>query len=173
LKIRKKWGIQEGKTLGKIEEILIAIEPLNHLFFHDTITYHVANKKIDVFRAPLTGDGWRILFHSEKNGICAYFVLYPQYPFIKDRKRLAERNEAVVFSMQNVFRYLCIPYPNFSQEDLDKLQRLSMLIRDNFPKLSEAFSEKKIEQTYNALIVSTGNNEEEINKLLPSICGWN
>jgi len=159
--------------MGKIEEILIAIEPLNHLFFHDIITYYVKDGRFDVFRAPVNSEIWRILFHLERKGISAYFILYPHYQFIKDRIELAQRNEAVIFSIQNVFRYLDIQYSAFSNGDLDDLHELSIMIRDNFPKLNDAFSEKNIEKTYTELISTTGNNEDEINDLLKTARGWN
>jgi hypothetical protein len=159
--------------MGKIEEILIAIEPLSDLLFHDIVTYHVKDERFDVFRGPLNGDGWRILFHSEKNGVCAYFILFSHYPFIKNRKEYARRNAAVVFSMQNVFNFLDIQCPDFIKGDIDDLHKLSMIIRENFSRISDAFSEKNIETTYNDLITTTGNNENEINEILKTARGWN
>jgi len=149
--------------MGKIEDILDAVNPL-HCIVNDTfITCYAVRDTVDVFFKEIRGlhAGGLLFRKTEDEKLNFYFVLVPSplYPFLREREDLMKRKNVIVFSGQNVFQLLNIDYSYCPKGFLEDLNILSGEIHDNLSVILNAFSDENIEETYNALIATEGNNE--------------
>lgn len=156
----------KGK-LGNIKEVIRQF--ISRDMF---ITFHRSQDSVDIKLTSLyhkCESKMNIFINQEVNNTAAaYFLIYPSYPFIKERKDLIRDQKVIVFPDRNAFRLLGIPYSYEPKGKgfLSDLAELCQLIRDNLPILCEAFSEKNLEKTYTALIPMEGNNREDIQNLV-------
>jgi len=156
--------------MGKLEDILDIIRRYLHIpMMRFTIWYHVPQDTIDI----LFHHGFVI--HQEHNTIMKpFFVMRPtndQYTFIQDRENLIDNESMIIFPGKNVFHLLGVDLrgiedPFEPEQYLEILGDLLWLTNDNLPKLSDLFSEKNIENTYNSLIKMKGNNDEAVQKII-------
>jgi hypothetical protein len=169
----REW--QKGK-FGEIAWTIIRNAPAIIHYPPDAIkyvTYHSFQDSTDIL--IWTGCGPYLFVHQESNrSISAYFLLFPDEPFIRDRQKLVLHHKMLIFPVRNVFRLLGIRYSYSPKEYLADLDELCRLIRNNSHALCKAFSrknrlfifQKPIIGTYNALIAMEGNNDEDIQKLI-------
>jgi hypothetical protein len=133
---------------GKLGTILASINPdPNYLFM---IVYFVSTDTFDISCGKFDA---RAFIHQESSGDAALYFLIPpydpQFTFIDDHIDLENSKKMVIFPGETVFGLLGIPYP-------DKNKKMSTgelyhLVVKNILDLHEAFSPKKIEQTYTKL----------------------
>lgn len=156
--------------MDDIEAIISTMQPLNSKVRRNTISCHMRSNYIDISRYPKNGGGWKLFFHSaDEYTFKVYLILYPNLNFIKDRDELIKRNDVVVFSERNFFNIVGIEYNHNSGNRLEDLKDLSIIINKNWEKIIQALSATNIENTYNALYMTTENNENEINQVLKEI----
>ncbi|NMB79436.1 MAG: hypothetical protein GYA23_10135 [Methanomicrobiales archaeon] len=100
-------------------------------------------------------------------------LAYPDLPntFIKKSEEILKRKERIVFSGQNVLKFLQIGELSEKSPDgpLADLHALCSRLQKKNGKVIKAFSKEKIEETYNTLISMKGNNEEEINGIIKDL----
>jgi hypothetical protein len=166
--------------LGKIEEILEAIRPLDDLFKDAFVTCDIRNNQIEVLRNPKNDERFALLFHSEDSEkIQIYFLISPFSLFLlsnfqnTEYKKMHESQQRIVLSGKNVFYLLKIEYTYHPKGTLSDIHDLSMMIKENSSKIFDAFSDRNIEKTYNKLKTSKGNKEAEITNLMKNSLAFN
>ena len=153
--------------MGKIEEFIRAIEPLNHLFYHDNVTWCGKTGRVHIQTNPVDGHYWSILFHSEEDGTARlYFSLsYPEL-FMTSKNEPGHSPGNLIFSGEYLFRLLGIPCPPSCHDPRKDVYAWSVAIRDNLPKIQGALSEDRIRKTAHSLRATSGNNEETVRNVL-------
>ena len=158
------------KQIIDFSEILLAIRPLYGICQRETITIDVDTSRIDITAYAVAIPGWKLLWHTTESGrLDLYFILCSWLNFPVKRDDFQKSDRMLIFSYQNVFNTLGIPYVNRQKGLLEDLSEYSHLIRDNSDKILTAFSRENIEKTYSLLKDSTGNNEEEICGVLSNL----
>jgi hypothetical protein len=156
--------------MGKIEEFVNGIQPLSQLIYNETVTYFACSDSVSLHAAPFYRGTWTIIFHTGGDGVVRlYFTVANRDLNFQNTDNPGCNNERIVFSGENVFRYLNIPYPDIQHNPGMDVTRLSLAILINFEKIKSAFSVKRIEKIYTSLKATTGNNQEEINRILPRL----
>jgi hypothetical protein len=159
--------------MGKIENIIHALSPADNLFENDYVTYHVIEDTVDVVRHPRAQGSWRLVIHSQTDkSLGVFFTLRPIFSFIQNREELQNKHEEIVFPGQSVFGLLEIKVPSLRKGTLENLHDLSIVMQENSSTILNAFSDKIIRKTYQALINNEGNNTEAMRKNVKRILGF-
>lgn len=152
-----------------LEDIIQALEPLDSVCDHSTITSHMLEGRVDVTTYFKKGTSLRLFFHTNENGETElYFTLIPNLNFLMNREDLRPHNRAGVLSGKNVFSFLGIEYVYHPKGFVEDIREYSQLIRDNSDKIVDALV-KKSENTYTHLSVLPGNKEGEINEVFDGL----
>ena len=162
--------------MGKIEEITRAMEPLQECH-HDIITWYAAEDRIDILRVPDSFKGWNdftLLFHTKEKKMVRVFFR-DILPHDSGKKQIS-REEYVrtwsVYSGENLFQCLHIPYPHPSGDPIQDLATLSREIQANFSRINDAFSDKNILKTHLELSRSGLENLDEIKQAFWDASGF-
>jgi len=150
--------------MGKIEEILNAMEPLKGHFYRDTVTINIADNSVDVLRYEQNHTRLSILFRIDKDWkISIFFILRTVPELMIRRDDQAKIDYSVVFSCRSVFELLDINDAYEPTGTIKDLSTVSELIMNNLYRLSQAFSEENVVKTYHALMVVEGEYQDEYN----------
>jgi hypothetical protein len=169
--------------MGKMEDLLAAIDPLvlttfdisgDRYYFRPFIRYDIILNMADVYISPVGGGRGSILLRSDMNKTHdIYFILFgwKSFKFIRYPQKHHTVDGRFVFSAPNVFQSLNLSalYDNLPPGPLEDLHTLCMRIKENWPKIHEAFSDERVSATYDALKCSEGNDEEEINHVFMTL----
>lgn len=153
----KKMGDRE--RMRKFEDILQAMEPLKECF-RDKVSYNVPADRFSILRFPDFNKGWggfELLFHICDDGILRiFFTISRLHSGLTPEKKLSRGvfdydNNMLVFSGDNVFRFLSLEYPALTADSVTNLRELSAAVQKNFPAILAAFSQRKFSDTYRQL----------------------
>lgn len=158
------------RDMPNFPEVLFTIRSLNTLFQRDTITFDIEHDLIDITCYSIDIPSWKIVFHEEETGSTGvYFVLYPEGAYPKIRTDLQKSGIRIIFSSGNLFKLLGIRPIKMSKGFLEDIMEYAQIIKENFSIISTALSLEKIDETYDLLKDTPGNNNIEINRLLNSL----
>jgi hypothetical protein len=175
--------------MRKMEELLTAIDPLLSMHFGSLedssedfyefrafIGYDPVYKMFGVSISPFGGGNGRssiFLYSDLKKDHKLYFILYgwKSFDFINTVKEYHKKQDKIVFSARNVFHSLKMGdlYEDLPEEYLEDLHSLCLRIREKWPDLHKAFSDDRVNATYDALQNYQGNDEEEINQIINAL----
>lgn len=162
--------------MGKFENILQALELLRECRF-DVITYDVQTDRINILRYPNVNKGWtgkfNILFNSDKNNrLKNFFGITGSSTTHPDKKNKIGDRGMMVFSGENLFHYLHLPYPDLQGDPIQDLSTLSRVIQANFSRINDAFSDENIQITYTELSKTEQGNLDEIKQAFLDVTGF-
>jgi len=162
--------------LGKFENILQAMELLRDCRF-DVITYDVKTDQINIIRYPDINKGWtgefNILFNSDKNNrLNIFFGITGSSTTHPDKKNKIEDRGMMVFSGENLFHHLHLPYPHLQGNTIQDLSTLSQAVQANFSCINNAFSKENIQTTCLTLQKMEQGNLDEIKQAFEDASGF-
>lgn len=163
--------LQRTKMSGKLESILLAMEPLQECF-RDHVSYTIATDRISILRHPDINKGWNggfdLVFHTDDDSILrAYFTVTRPYAGLPIEKKSVSAlfdydKNLMVFPGETVFKILHLDYPSSHSDQLQELSNLSLSLQKSFPAINDAFSKEHIRDTYLKLQMSSKINEAAI-----------
>lgn len=166
--------------MGKIEDILWGMKPLQECH-HDIVTYYIACDKFDILRYPDYFKGWNgkfsLLFHTdETKALRLFFHVSEEHNPRACWDQGINHKEFVrnlsLFSGENLFRYLHIPYPDLQKDPIQDMYTLSRAIHANFSCINNAFSKENIQTTCLVLQKTERGNLDEIKRAFEDALGF-
>lgn len=157
--------------MGQFEKIMDAVEPLLGKYSHAQVDFNDKTRHVGIILKLAESDYsiWDVLFYQDSKGKIAVYFFFDRNPDFMQNHNDIDSSGFQIFSGPNVFHYLGIQYPTNVGGFIQDLNKIVMLICQNFSKFAEAAADENIEKTYFSLKSMSGNNEKEIREVIHPI----